>query len=237
MINLKRAVMAVLAGTMLLVLPLTAGAASKFTVFPNITGLNVNGSKVIFVNMSGLAKSMSVTITTVDDSTGMKHIEKNRSLNGREEINNSFITPQDLVTPVDAAPLAESGHFVTLQDVIVFDDAELVLRGMLIAPTGNMATGPVQFQITFPGGSVLNGVQNFISGSAEVLVNVTNPTKNTGIMTIKNFQAGSYTKFTFTTTTGISPVTTNVRQAIPADIKVTVPTITKTFFLTTSIAR
>ena len=139
--NMKKTVLAVLAVSMLFALPLSAGAAP---VFPNLTGVRINGSPLTFLNMSGVVHTLNVSIVQV---AGNGALTKNVSIFHKGVETKGLADPNTLNFLVPD----ESGKFVEFQDVVVFDDkAALGLRGLLLTPKGNKAFGPADFSLFIP---------------------------------------------------------------------------------------
>jgi len=186
--KLKKTAIAILTGFTLFALPLVASAAQP--IFPNITGFEVDGSKVTFLTMDGITKSLKVQLATIDDSTG-KLVKSTLLLtNGFEPPDGNILIPDN------------SGHFIDFFDTIVFDEFTLFLftinqiiaekpgdistssNGQLLAPTGNQAFGPVEFQLIED--VVSNGFRKVILGAAEVKISITSQGK--GVLIVNKFQ-------------------------------------------------
>jgi hypothetical protein len=219
---MKKTALTIIAVSMLFALPLSAGAAP---LFPNITGVRINGSRLTFANMSGVVHNLNVSIVQV---SGNGTLTKDVSIFHKGVETKSLLKPPTLNFIVPD----ESGRFVEFQDVVVFDDkAALGLRGLLLTPKGNKAFGPADFSLFIPP-VVKNGDRIRIDGGAEVTIIVTDkrnpPLGPRGVMLVTNFQPRRVRTQTFRHGTSISVVDT------PADVRVSMSAANKKFFLYTS---
>ena len=223
--KLKKTAIAILTGLTLFALPLVASAAQP--IFPNITGFEVDGSKVTFLTMDGITKNLNFQLTTVDDSTGKLIKSAFKLTNGFEPPDGNILIPDN------------SGHFVDLFDTIVFDEFTLFLftidqlksekpgdittssNGQLLAPTGNQAFGPVEFQLIKD--VVSNGFTEVILGAAEAKISITSQGK--GVLVVNKFQPF----VAFKNTSTASGITTKFYDA-----KMSMSATPKTFQLFTS---
>ena len=194
----RRIVVALAAAVMLLGLPLVASA-----------------NAVPFVNISGVVKSLTVQVTTVDGTTGKLKKDLAKFTNGGDTGTATLDTVLHVSEFDDTVVMSSSNHpdFTTLRVSVLGD--------LLLPGVGNSASGPAAFELLSPAVAPANGEQLVIYGA--VSVKATSNSAGTKLTVVTKFQPSSVVINTYTG--GIITSTTfgDAKITVPALIKAVVP--------------